>query len=208
MRPKTGRSENIGLWDRQNVRILPPKNRTRAIFSFIPARNSLGPKVMPEWKLTLVCIINRRSLTLLAPRQHSRSNALTNITFNRKNAPPSPCHPEEPTCLLQVKGAMNSTGRRALDGCPMFAPANVGRKSRAKPLERFWSVQGTVVHPERSRGTCSSLRDPHEAKGKIFNRPCGTLCFSIAASASPRGRYRTSRASRQQSLLHRSVRSV
>jgi hypothetical protein len=48
-------------------------------------------------------------------------------------APPSTCHPEEPTCLRQVKGAMNSTGRRALDGCPMFAPANVGRKRRAKP---------------------------------------------------------------------------
>ncbi len=46
-----------------------------------------------------------------------------------------PCHPEETTCLRQVKGAMNSAGHRALDGCPMFAPAYVGRKSRAKPLE-------------------------------------------------------------------------
>jgi hypothetical protein len=62
---------------------------------------------------------------------------------------------------------MNSTGRRGLDGCPVFALANVGRKSRAtwiscyaalyqrhevqqeirgKPIQRFWSVQGTVVH--------------------------------------------------------------
>ena len=41
---------------------------------------------------------------------------------------------------------MNSAGHRALDGFPVFAPANVGRKSRAKPLPRFWSVQGTVVH--------------------------------------------------------------
>jgi hypothetical protein len=57
-----------------------------------------------------------------------------------------PFHPEEPTCLRQVKGAMNSTDHRGLDGCPMFALANVGRKSRAKPLQRFWSVQGTVVH--------------------------------------------------------------
>jgi hypothetical protein len=48
-------------------------------------------------------------------------------------APPSPCHPEEPTCLRQVKGEMSSTGHRGLDGCPMFAPANVGRKRRAKP---------------------------------------------------------------------------
>ncbi len=73
-------------------------------------------------------------------------------------------HPEEPTCLRQVKGAMNSAGHRALDGCPMFAPAYVGRKSRAKPLERFYSVQGTVVHPERSRGTCSST----DLSGKCF----------------------------------------
>ena len=57
-------------------------------------------------------------------------------------APPSPCHPEEPTCLREVKGAMNSTGHRGPDGCPMFAPAYVGRKSRAKPLKRFLVVSG------------------------------------------------------------------
>jgi hypothetical protein len=39
--------------------------------------------------------------------------------------------------LRQVKGAMNSAGHRGLDGCPMFALANVGRKSRAKPIQRF-----------------------------------------------------------------------
>ena len=44
---------------------------------------------------------------------------------------------------------MNTTGHRALDGSPMFALANVGRKSRAKPIQRFWSVQGTLLHEER-----------------------------------------------------------
>ncbi len=37
---------------------------------------------------------------------------------------------------------MNSTGHRALDVCPMFAPAYVGRKRRAKPIKRFWSAPG------------------------------------------------------------------
>ncbi len=73
----------------------------------------------------------------------SRSPWSSLSPYNRSQmeAPPSPCHPEEKTCLRPVKGAMNSAGHRALDGCPMFAPAYVGRKSRAKPIQRFWSIK-------------------------------------------------------------------
>jgi hypothetical protein len=45
----------------------------------------------------------------------------------------------------QFKGGINTTGNRALDGCPMFAPAYVGRKRRAKPIKRFSSINGTVA---------------------------------------------------------------
>ena len=31
--------------------------------------------------------------------------------------------------------------KRNLDGCPMFAPAYVGRKRRAKPFKRFLLVE-------------------------------------------------------------------
>ncbi len=95
--------------------------------------------------VTLPCVISQSQ-----PLIPNGSATLSLHPNNRSpmEAPLSRCHPEEPTCLRQVKGAMNSTGRRALDGCPMFAPAYVGRKRRAKPLQRFWSVQGAVVHWE------------------------------------------------------------
>ncbi len=54
-------------------------------------------------------------------------------------------HLDETTCLRQLKAGMNGTGRRALDGCPMFAPAYVGRKRWAKPFKRFYSIERTVV---------------------------------------------------------------
>ncbi len=64
-------------------------------------------------------------------------------------APLSLCHPEEPTCLRQVKGAMNSTGHRGLDGCPMFALANVGRKSRATWISCYAALDRTACAPFR-----------------------------------------------------------
>ncbi len=64
-------------------------------------------------------------------------------------APPSPCHPEEPTCLRQVKGALNSTGHRGLDGSPMFALANVGRKSRATRISCYVALDRTACAPFR-----------------------------------------------------------
>jgi hypothetical protein len=33
----------------------------------------------------------------------------------------------------------NLQDQTMLDGCPMFAPAYVGRKRRAKPIKRFYS---------------------------------------------------------------------
>jgi hypothetical protein len=68
---------------------------------------------------------------------------------SRMEAPPSPCHPEEPTCLCQVKGAMNSTGRRALDGCPMFAQLTWAEYEFFKCFHS---------RPERSNGSLAQIQ--------------------------------------------------
>ncbi len=65
-----------------------------------------------------------------------------------KRRPPL-VHPEETTILRPIKGAMNSTRPRALDGSPMFALANVGRKSRATRISCYVALDRTACAPFR-----------------------------------------------------------
>ena len=82
---------------------------------------------------------NRPSVRRPFPHEASRS-PLSSLNPNNRSqmeAPPSPCHPEEPTYLRQVKGAMNSTGHRALDGAPCSRQRTWAEKAGRSPSNAF-----------------------------------------------------------------------